>query len=416
MKRSNLFSRQHSSRRRAAVAVMTGVTLIVLLVFASFAVDLGFIRAVCGEMQHTADTAALAGGSALRETDVADQDVVKSRAMEMIEWMQKTQGFSDLGSQTIEVGKWDSVAHTFTPLEPGEHAPFAVRVKSIRKKTPYFFAAVIGHYSTDVDRDAVVAGSGKCGGIWGLRGVRVNGSVVTDSYRSEDGAYSDLTAGDNGDICSGRNVTISGGAEINGDVMNGFGYTTTVNGSSAEISGFTTSNSGPVTGPAVDFGDVVYSNDNATIGLTDGGRNPFGAGGGANMSIRANDNLTLEAGEYYLDSLTMRSGATITLKGPTTFYVRGNIDASGAGFVNVTADPKNLSIVSTGATVDFGGTFDFYGSILAPSADVTLRGDAQWYGAVIGGTVWIHGNGEFHVDESLPEVDFFDPPMPTLVE
>lgn len=134
------------------------------------------------------------------------------------------------------------------------------------------------------------------------------------------------------------------------------------------------------------------------------------------MSVRANDNLTLEAGEYYLDSLTMRSGATITLKGPTTLYVRGNIDASGAGFVNVTADPKNLSIISTGANVDFGGTWDFYGSILAPNADVTLRGDAQWYGAVIGGTVWINGNGEFHVDESLPEVDFFDPPMPTLVE
>src|SRR3972149_3462694 len=61
-------------RRRGTVAVMTAVTLVVLLIFASFAVDLGFVGAVCGDMQHTADSAALAGASALVASDGKDTE------------------------------------------------------------------------------------------------------------------------------------------------------------------------------------------------------------------------------------------------------------------------------------------------------------------------------------------------------
>jgi len=416
MKRSSLFSRHQSSRRRAAVAVMTAVTLVVLLIFASFAVDLGFVRAVCGDMQHTADSAALAGASALWEADHADHGTVKQRALDMIERMQKSQGFEAMQDQIIEVGKWDYATREFTPLEPGAGAPFAVRVVSIRKKTPLFFAAIMGKYSTDVLREAVALGSGKCGGIWGLRGVRVNGSVVTDSYDADDGVYSADTAGDNGDICSGRDVRASGGFEINGDVMCGFGYEVDINGGSGEISGTTTSNSGPVVGPVPDFGNILYVNDNGAIGLTDGGRSPWRAGGGWDLYLNANDNVGVPPGEYYMDTITMRSGATITVSGQTTFYVAGKVDARGAGIVNVTNDPKNLSIISTGTVFEIGGTADFYGSVLAPYAAVNLYGDSQWFGAVVGGTVWFRGNIVFHVDESLSIVDFFDPPMPTLVK
>lgn len=416
MKRSNLVPRHQSSRRRAAVAVLTAVTLVVLLIFASFAVDLGFVRAVCGDMQHTADSAALAGASALREADGADPDLVKERAVQMIELMQKSQGFEAMQDQVIEVGKWDFETREFTPLEPGERAPFAVRVVSIRKKTPLFFAAIMGKYSTDVLREAVALGSSKCGGIWGLRGVRVDGSVVTDSYDSDDGIYLADTAGDNGDICSGRDVTINGGVEVDGDVMCGFGYEVDINGGAGEISGTTTSNSSPVTGPVPDFGNIRYVNDNSTIGLTDGGRSPWRAGGGWNLYVTANDNAGVPPGEYYMDTITMRSGATITVSGKTTFYVAGKVNASGAGIANVTSDPQNLTIISKGTAFEIGGTADFYGSVLAPYADVNLHGDSQWYGAVVGGTVWVHGNVKFHVDESLSIVDFFDPPMPTLVK
>jgi len=413
----SFWQRPPNDRRRAAVAVLTGITLVVLLLFASLAVDLGFVRAVCGDMQHTADSAALAGASALWKTDDPDVGLVHERAMDIIERMQRSQGFSDLGSQEIEVGSFNVRTRQFVAIDdPTASKPFAVRVRSIRNRTPLFFAGVTGHQSTDVDREAVAVGSSPCNGIWGLRGVRVIGDVVTDSYDADDGAYSTLTAGDDGDICSGRNITVNGGVEINGDLMCGFGYQVTVNGSSSEITGLTTANSGPVSGPALDFGDIRFNNDNTYIGLTTGGQSPWRAGAGANMWLSANDNLTLPPGRYYLDSLTMRSGATIRVNGPTTFYIVGDVAAAGAGIVSATRDPGDLSIIAAGRNFAIGGSFDFYGSVLAPNADVVLHGDAGFYGALVGGTVEIRGNTQIHVDESLPLADFFQPPPPSLVK
>jgi hypothetical protein len=396
---------------------MTAVTLVVLLIFASFAVDLGFVRAVCGDMQHTADGGALAGASALREVDEADQELVKERAVDVIERMLKSQGFEALGDQIIQVGKWDYKTREFTPLEPGARSPFAVRVVGVRNKTPLFFAGIMGKYSTDVTREAVALGSGKCGGIWGLRGVRATGDVVTDSYNSGEGAYLADTAYENGDICSGRDVVLNGGVAVHGDVMCGFGYEVTINGAAAEVSGMTTANSGDVTYGPLEFGDIQYTNDNNRIpARTDGGRSPWRAGAGSNLYLTANDNLTIPPGRYYFDSITMRSGATITLPGKTAMYVGGNVAAAGAGIIGATADPANLDMIVAGTSFTIGGTYEFYGSVVAPNADVSLHGTADYYGAIIGGTVSLLGDFQFHVDESLPEAEFFDPPMPSLVK
>lgn len=416
MKRSDLVSRHQSSRRRAAVAVLTGVTMIVLLICASFAVDLGFVRAVCGDMQHTADAGALAGASALIQSDGEDTIAARDRALDVIERMQKSQGFEALGDQIIEFGTWDYETREFTPGDATLSKSFAVRVVGVRKKTPLFFAAIMGKYSTDVTRQAVALGSGPCGGIWGLRGVRVIGNVVTDSYKSEEGPYVADTASENGDICSGRNVVLNGGVEVNGDVMCGFSYEVEVNGAAAEITGLTTANSQPVTYGPLDFGDIKYVNDNPTIPNTDAGNSPWRAGGGWNLHLTANDNVDIAPGNYYFDSILMRSGATITLSGKTTMYVGGNVVAAGAGIVSATADPRDLNMVVAGTHFAFGGTYEFYGSVVAPNADVRLHGTGDYYGTIIGGTVTMLGDFQFHVDETLPEASFFDPPMPSLVK
>ena len=402
--------------RRGAVAVMTAVTVVVLLMIATLAVDLGFVRAVCGDMQNTADSGALAGASALYDAgqaSLADPQEAKDRALYVIDLMQKSQGFSALGDQVIQVGTWDPDTLTFTPMEEsGATRPFAVRVVSVRNETPFFFAAVMGKYSTDVDREAVAQGSGRCKGIWGLRGIRVNGSVVSDSFDSTVAPYEADTAGDEGDLCSGRWLRISGAATINGDAMAGMGHVVEINGSAAEITGFTSSNTADIAGPTVDFGSSPYINNNGSIGATDGGRSPWRNGG---LYVSANDNLVIPPGAYYFNSITMRSGATITTSGDTTIYIGGVVDAAGGGIINNSARPHNLSIFSNGTSFEIGGTYDFHGSVVAPNANVVVHGDAQWYGALIGGTVWMRGNTEFHVDESIPGQDFVDPPPPTLV-
>ncbi len=402
-------------RRRATVAVLTAVTLVVLLIFASLAIDLGFVRAVCGDMQHTADSGALAAASALMQSDGQDTDAAKDRALEVIERMEKSQGFEALDDQIIEFGTWDYQTHEFTPVSVASGTkPFAVRVVGVRNNTPLFFAGVMGKYSTNVTREAVALASGPCAGIWGLEGVKVTGNVVTNSYNSDDGPYSAATAGENGDICSGRDITINGGVEVDGDVMCGMGYSVNLKGN-PDITGLTTANTGPVTAPTVNFGNIASVNDDAKLGLTKSGKSPY-KGGAGNLYLNANDNLDFPPGNYYFKSITMHSGSTLTVTGPTTVYVGGNVDASGAGVLNKTSDPGNFSIISAGTNFEIGGSFDFYGSILAPNADAKIHGNSQMYGGLIAKTVTMLGTIDFHVDESLPLMNLIKPPQPSLVK
>jgi len=416
MKRFSLVGRPQANRRRAAVAALTAVTLVVLLIFASFAVDLGFVRAVCGDMQHTADSGALAGASALREDGQEPASAAASahdRALDVIERMQKSQGFEALADQIIEVGTWDFKTRAFTAADATTKGPFAVRVVGVRNNTPLFFAAVMGKYSTDVTREAVAIGSRSCGGIWGLEGIAA-GSISTDSFDSSIASYSSTTANNNGDLCSGRGIVVEGSFEIHGDVMNGFGYELLVNGTSGEITGLTTSNMNGVKHPPVDFGDIRSFNDNGTIGLTDGGRSPW-TKTGKGIRIAANDNLGIGGGRYYFDSIALTGGATITLGGPSTFYVSGSIDAAGGSFLNIGGDPSTLSIISSGTSVKLAGGTDFAGSLLAPYAQVSLLGNMVFSGALVGKTLVLDGDTQIHVDESLPLSKWYDPPFPSLV-
>lgn len=84
--------------------------------------------------------------------------------------------------------------------------------------------------------------------------------------------------------------------------------------------------------------------------------------------------------------------------------------------VNESQDPADFTIISSGTEMKISGGSDFYGSILAPYADVVFTGGATIYGAVIGGTLKLSGDMEFHLDTSLPLAQpLFEPPMPFLV-
>jgi hypothetical protein len=399
-------------RRRGAVVVFVAVSMITLLLFAALAIDVGWICTLCAEMQNTADAGALAGAIALREED---NDAAIARAYEILGRNLKELGYGSLDDQVVELGIWDSAEQKFTPLDPAEwNDAFAVRVRARWPEAPLFFAAIAKHYQTDVWRDAVAVGSGPCEGIWGLEGV-VAGSVHTDSYNSTEGPYDEDTAYENGDICSGRGVTIIGSKEIEGEVMAGFGYGVTVNGGAGYITGMTSSNLMGIAPPGLDPGDLAYTNDNATIGLTDKGVSPWKKTGWA-LDMAAGDRLVIPPGEYYLDSIRLTGGSSIVITGKTTIYVTGSIDTIGGTFVNEAASPGDLTVFGLGEDVKISGGSGFYGAIVAPNAEVTLAGnDVGFHGAVIGETVKLIGDFDFHVDESLVWTKMFTPPPPMLV-
>jgi hypothetical protein len=402
-------------RRRGAVVVMVGVSLMTLMVFASFAVDVGYICALTAEAQDNADAGCLAGASAIHQGDYHNY---KYRALDLIAQNQKYQGYNSLKDQVVEIGRWDTATATFSALAEGDEDSKgnAVRVVAKRNQTPLFFASVMGHNTTDVWREAVAMVRPTCGGVWGLDEVFVPGNVLVDSYDSTEGAYSAGSAYENGDVCSNGPLTVTGSIEIHGDLL---GNGVIEKGGMAIITGYKDTLEDPIAPPNVDFGDIAINNDNGSIGLTDNGLDPF-PGGLWNLSIKANDNLTIAGGRYYFDEIGFSAAkgtkvpGSVTVTGPTEIYVAGSIGLTAQGTFNTLNNPHDVTIYVMGPTVSIVGQAKFYGSIIAPNAGVQLAGNADMFGALIGMTVKMTGSFNFHVDESLPVVHSLKKP-PQLV-
>lgn len=385
-------------RRRGTVVVLTAVVMVTLLCFASLAVDVGYICALTTEQQNTADAAALGGTTALRYGNGGD---AIRRARRIIGLNQIPQGYRSPRDQTIELGDWDCLSDGYTAIDPAfPNKANAVRVVARRNNVSLFFAGIMGINKTNVSREAIAMVRKPCLGIWGIGGVKVPGNVYIDSYDSTVGNYSPGTANEDGDVCSNGDIKVAGSAEVHGDVMPGPGAELIVNGS-ATISGHNCAHAGitAVDFPPVDLTDVLLNNDNALIGLTDLGNNPFSSAW--NVSISGGDGLTLAPGTYYFDSMSFSGPATLTITGPTTIYLGGDFDATGEAIVNTTQNPGDFTILSAGSEVKLTGQAAFYGFVYAPNATVTLSGTADYFGEMIGGTLKITGNFQFHLDESL---------------
>ncbi|MCH7596580.1 MAG: hypothetical protein IID35_08475, partial [Planctomycetes bacterium] len=238
-----------SHRRRGAVVAFVAISLVTLLLCASLAVDVGYICALTAEAQNNADAAALAGASALKES-TSD---FRARALDMLARNQATQGFQSLDDQIIEAGRWDKATMTFSSLPDSQSASAnAVRVRSVRADVALYFASVMGHDTTTVQREAVALVTPSCQGIWGIDSVTVPGSVTIDSWDSTTGPYDPGTHNHNGDVCSNGTVTVSGSADVFGDVL---ASDIILNGGALTISGFTEETVNLAIAPPPNFGD-----------------------------------------------------------------------------------------------------------------------------------------------------------------
>lgn len=91
-------------------------------------------------------------------------------------------------------------------------------------------------------------------------------------------------------------------------------------------------------------------------------------------------------------------------------YCPGTISLGGNGMINSTADPSKATIWGTAVspatqTISLTGNNSHTGTIYAPNASITLTGSGDTSGAVIGKTVTVGGNGKFHYDTDLADVE-----------
>ena len=387
--------RRGDSRRRGVVAVLVATGLVVLLGFLALTVDVGYMYVAVAEMQRTADASALAGAAGLAEEsalELADDYGTRN-------WVVNQQVVSS--ELDIEIGNWDGVNLSFSPAGDDSITPNAVRVRGTRTEIELFFAGVLGHEFTSVRRSAVaLAGAGRCAGIWGLEGMRIDGNVTTDSYDSTDGPYGPGNMRQNGDLCSCRDIVTHGGVDIRGDAMYGEGYSFDPHGSSYEVSGTVASYGCGTPDIDVNYAWAAQNNDNDSIPLTFQERDPYRHGHGS-LYVGGSDHLTLPPGTYYFTSMTLSGQAYLEITGPTTIYIDGNATLTGGGVLNLTEDPRNLTIYARGPNLKLGGGSSFHGSLIAPTATVELMGDFEYYGTLLARFVRAYGSPVFHVEESL---------------
>lgn len=122
------------------------------------------------------------------------------------------------------------------------------------------------------------------------------------------------------------------------------------------------------------------------------------------VSVRGNTTLLLTgSGEVLKQN---GSGDTLTIANNATFiiYTAGDVKLTGGGVANPNNQASSFQIygTSTGSqSIDIGGGASFNGVIYAPNAHITVHGDPQVYGSIVGNEITVVGNAEFHYDEAL---------------
>ena len=281
--------------------------------------------------------------------------------------------------------------------------------------------------------------------------VTMSGGATTDSYSSAGtppGTYAGTHTSTGGDIGAAGNVSISGGGTVVGGSI---GVPTATVG--ACPAGLTTilPNNGMVTGQTppnalIAAGPFVFATPPPPNGTTNSAYNltkPAGCptnycmvpGTYGDVSLSgANKVLTLAPGVYNLNSISVSSsGSSVQISPPGAVVLniagQGTMASAPVSF-NSNGSIVNASGIANNFQINYGGTGTItlaggstaYAVVNAPNATVNLSGTgnapAALYGAVIGATIRMAGQFNFHYDRntsiappstgSLNEISFRD--------
>jgi filamentous hemagglutinin len=379
---------------------MLVIALVVLLGFAALAVDLSNLYATQAELASAAAAAATAGAIELPDESGAATIAIQFAELNM---SPGTHG-SVLAAADVETGFWNTTSRTFivggTPVN-------AVRVTTRRASAngnPVgpMFGWILGSSGHDLHASATAMLLPLLpGGLASTGDISLSGNVTIDSYHSTEGAYDPGTAGDNGDVATNGSVSITGNVTVNGDVTGG----NVSSGGGGTVTGDMAEPRRPISLPPVDTSGVESDNDNDQLPpIQQGNRLVSPLDADRNFSLSSNTDYDMPPGTYYFNDLSLSGQATLNLSGLTVIYLTGDLDTSGGDVVNATEDPKNLVIFMTGGTATVNASIDWYGVIYAPETDIQFNGNADAYGAIVGGTIDGSGGADLHYDEDVSTV------------
>ena len=263
-------------------------------------------------------------------------------------------------------------------------------------------------------------------GMYARRALRFNGDIATDSYDSRVGTYASQAvnadaggpyAKGNGHVGSNASIRTTGSSMvIRGNAIPGPLGTVDSSGTPTiwgdmlprriEV---------PLPGvPQADFEAALATNDNAGItwsGGAGGGKPPYDA---KNVALVASGSrvVTLPGGTYFFSDVRFSGGAELRVTGPTVIYVTGQFDLGGGVLVNATGVPSDMIVYvhpydlpgvpsPTQSEVKFNGGPAASLAVYAPEVDITVGGNNDVYGSLVGRDITTLGNASFHYDEAL---------------
>jgi hypothetical protein len=125
------------------------------------------------------------------------------------------------------------------------------------------------------------------------------------------------------------------------------------------------------------------------------------------INLSSSDKILITGNaRIYVETTTSVSGQAYILVAngaSVEWYCGGNVSLGGGGVINAPAFAKDFSLygLPTCTAISYSGGSKFIGTIYAPQANITMTGNNDSSGAMVGASVNISGGMSLHYDESL---------------
>jgi hypothetical protein len=136
------------------------------------------------------------------------------------------------------------------------------------------------------------------------------------------------------------------------------------------------------------------------------------------LSVNSGGTLTLTGSTYFFSTITLSGNSILKVDAATKIYVTQASNLSGGGLSNTTGNPTNLQIFQHPYALPVGFVWDkkfpvpyntmgFSGGsttslvVYAPYTNVSVTGNGDVFGAVVGDNINASGGAIFHYDEAL---------------
>jgi Tfp pilus assembly protein PilX len=267
-------------------------------------------------------------------------------------------------------------------------------VKSSIKANPLYSNALLAKGQIEIKNNAVIDSYDSSQGIY-------NADLGGSQFNKYQNGHAQTNATASDAICLAQNAVIQGNATtgIGGGICN----PSNVTGATDQLT--------PTTINLVTVPSTLTS-------LSSGGV----------LDIGNNTEIAFQSGSYKYTNIQTGNNAVIRFQGDVKIYVTENVDVgNGANFIvesgatltiyadetikfgtnttidNQSSSPSNLTFYGTSSNteVNFQNNSAIYAVVNAPDAVVRIRNNGDFYGSVIGSTIEVDNNTNFHYDEDL---------------